>query len=115
MKIIYYNQRAKEAFCSEYRDKWKYPMAVKEKLMFIEGILNSFTCLMDVINYPSFRFHKLVGNKKGQWSIYVGHTGYRVSLIPCDENEQEILNGDILAFAKSIKIVEIVEVSNHYE
>lgn len=115
MKIIYSNQRAKEAFCSDYREKWRYPAEVKKKLMFIEGILNSFVCLMDVINFPSFRFHKLVGDRKGQWSIYVGHTGYRVTLIPCDENEQEILNGDVLSLAKSIKIVEIVEVSNHYE
>lgn len=83
--------------------------------MFIEGMLNHFTCLMDLINYPSFRFHKLVGDRKGQWSIYVGRTGYRVALIPCDENEQEILSGDVLASAKLIKIVEIVEVSNHYE
>ena len=115
MKILYKSQRAKEAFCSEYKNIWHYPERVKVKLMFIESMITNFTCLMDLINYPSFRFHKLIGDRKGQWSIYVGSTGYRVSLIPCDENEQEILSGDVLALAKVIKIVEIVEVTNHYE
>ena len=115
MQILYKNKRVKEAFCSEYINKWHYPEAVKEKLMFVESMLQSFTCLLDLANFPSFRFHRLLGNRKGQWSIYVGHTGYRVSLIPCNEKGQEILTGDVLSQAKAIKIVEIIEVSNHYE
>lgn len=45
----------------------------------------------------------------------MGNTGYRVTLIPCDEHNREILNGDIVARCKSIKIVVVTEVSNHYE
>ena len=36
-------------------------------------------------------------------------------MIPCDEYEQEILDGDILFQCKMIKIVKVTEVSNHYE
>ena len=36
-------------------------------------------------------------------------------MIPCDDDEKEILEGDILAQCKMIKIVKVTEVSNHYE
>ena len=55
------------------------------------------------------------GKRKHEWSIYVGNTGYRVTLIPCDDEENEIISGDILAQCKMIKIVKVTEVSNHYE
>lgn len=49
--------------------------------------------------------------------IYVrlGNTGYRVTMIPCDNDGNEIVEGDILAQCKMIKIVKVTEVSNHYE
>lgn len=49
--------------------------------------------------------------------IYVrlGNTGYRVIMIPCDNDGNEIVEGDILAQCKMIKIVKVTEVSNHYE
>ena len=36
-------------------------------------------------------------------------------MIPCDNSENVIVEGDILAQCKIIKIVKITEVSNHYE
>jgi plasmid maintenance system killer protein len=71
--------------------------------------------LMDVANYLPFHFERLRGDRKDEWSIRLGNTGYRVTMIPCDENENEILEGDILANCKMIKIVKVTEVSNHYE
>ncbi len=49
--------------------------------------------------------------------IYVrlGNTGDRVTMIPCDNDGNEIVEGDILAQCKMIKIVKVTEVSNHYE
>lgn len=49
--------------------------------------------------------------------IYVrlGNTGYRVTMIPCDNDGNEIVEWDILAQCKMIKIVKVTEVSNHYE
>lgn len=66
-------------------------------------------------NKTAFHFHGLHGNRKGEWSIYLGNTGYRVTMIPCDNNGVEILDGDIMAKCKIIKIICITEVSNHYE
>ena len=71
--------------------------------------------LIDVANYLPFHFERLRGDRKDEWSIRLGNTGYRVTMIPCDENENEILEGDILANCKMIKIVKVTEVSNHYE
>lgn len=36
-------------------------------------------------------------------------------MIPCDADENEITDGDIMAQCKYIKIVKVTEVSNHYE
>ena len=36
-------------------------------------------------------------------------------MILCDDFENEIIEGDIMAQCKMIKIVRVTEVSNHYE
>ena len=85
MQILYKNKTAEKQFSSKYKKNWKYPEQVKRKL------------------------------RKGEWSIYLGNTGYRVTMIPCDDNGNEIIDGDIMAKCRMIKIVCITEVSNHYE
>lgn len=115
MKIIYNNKNTEKAFSSSYRKKWKYPAMVEKKLMQAENFIKNAGTLQDIVKYTPLRFHKLVGKRKGEWSIYLGNTGYRVTMIPCDENEKEILEGDIISQCKYIKVVEITEVSNHYE
>ena len=47
-------------------------------------------------------------------SIRLGNTGYRVTLIPCDEKGILLIDGDILARCKTINII-MITVSNHYE
>ena len=115
MNILYKNKFAEKQFCSRYKKKWKYPEQVKKKLEAAENYMRNADSLMDITNYPSFHFERLRGNRKDEWSIRLGNTGYRVTMIPCDENENEILEGDILANCKMIKIVKVTEVSNHYE
>lgn len=115
MVIIYKNKTAEQQFSSEYQKKWKYPDAVSEKLQAAENYIRNASSLLDIVNYPPFRFHRLKGDRKVEWSIYLGKTGYRITLIPCDENNHKIVSGDIIAQCKSIKIVMVTEVSNHYE
>ena len=115
MNILYKNKFAEKQFCSRYKKKWKYPEQVRKKLEAAENYMINADSLMDVANYPPFHFERLRGNRKDEWSIRLGNTGYRVTMIPCDENENEILEGDILANCKMIKIVKVTEVSNHYE
>ena len=83
--------------------------------MVIRDFITDAESFRDLAMNRPLRLEKLLGNLKDQWSIRVGNTAYRITLIPCDDNEVEITSGDILAMATTIKIVEIVEVSNHYE
>lgn len=115
MIIKYRNKTVEQQFCSKYQKKWRYPEQVKEKLKAAVNFIEQADSLLDIINYPPFHFHPLLGNRKGEWSIYLGRTGYRITLVPCDDKGQEIRGGDIVAQCKVIKIVVITEVSNHYE
>lgn len=115
MNILYKNKLAEKQFCARYKKKWKYPEQVRKKLEAAENYMINADSLIDVANYLPFHFERLRGDRKDEWSIRLGNTGYRVTMIPCDENENEILEGDILANCKMIKIVKVTEVSNHYE
>lgn len=115
MEIRYKNETAKKQFSSEYKKKWRYPEQVKKKLEAAENFILSAKFLLDIANYPPFRFERLKGPRKDEWSIRLGNTGYRVTMIPCDDTGKELTEGDILAKCKMIKIIKVTEVSNHYE
>ena len=115
MQIIFKNKTVEISFSSKYKKKWKYPKQVALKLEAAENYIEQAGNLLDIINYFPFRWHSLKGARKGEWSIYLGNTGYRVTMIPCDGNGEEIICGDIISRCKSIKIVMVTEVSNHYE
>ena len=115
MTILYKNETVKKQFCSEYKKQWRYPEQVKKKLEAAENFILSSSSLLDITNYTPFRFEHLKCNRKDEWSIRLGNTGYRVTMIPCDDNGNEIVDGDIMEQCKMIKIVKVTEVSNHYE
>lgn len=115
MQILYKSETAKKQFNSEYKKKWRYPEQVKKKLEAAENFILNADSLEDIANYIPFHFEHLKGDRKDEWSIRLGNTGYRVTMIPCDDNGDEIIEGDILAQCKMIKIVNVTEVSNHYE
>ena len=109
MTILYKNKTAKEQFCSAYKKKWRYPDQVKKKLEAAETFIINADSLLDVANYPPFHFERLKGNRKHEWSIRLGNTGYRVTMIPCDDNGNEIVDGDIMAQCKMVKIVKLID------
>ena len=115
MKILYKSKKAEQQFSSKYKKKWRYPPMVIEKLVSAENFILQADSLLDVANFTPYRFERLKGKRKNEWSIRLGNTGYRVILIPCDNEEAEIIDGDILAQCKTIKVVLVMEVSNHYE
>ena len=115
MQILYKNRTVEKQACSKYKKDWRYPKQVEKKLLATENLILNANSLMDIASYPPFHFERLKGTRKNEWSIRVGNTGYRLTMIPCDDNEEEITTGDILAQCKMIKIVKITEVSNHYE
>lgn len=115
MEIIYRNRTVEKHFNPKFEKSWRYPSKVREKLLAVNNFLEAAISLNDVCYFPPYRFHQLKGDRKGEWSIYLGNTGWRVTVIPCDENKNPILSGDILNRCKYIKIVMVTEVSNHYE
>lgn len=66
---------------------------------------------------PTFRFHKLRGNLKGYFAIDVKtiRDKWRIILQPLNENGKAFDPCNIDEIAGSVKIVEIREVSAHYE
>lgn len=115
MQILYKDDKAKKQFDSSNKKKWRYPEIVKKKLEATENFIKSADSFYDIACYIPFRLEHLQGDRKTEWSIRVGNTGYRVTLFPCDNLGQAIIEGDILSQSKTIKALKITEVSNHYE
>lgn len=115
MRIIYKDRNVERQFDPKHEGIWKYPKAVITKIKAMKNYIDNASSLSDIINYPPFHFHKLKGERKYEWGLYLGNTGYRVTLIPVDDQGKNIIDGDIIHICKFIKIVLITEVSNHYE
>ncbi|MCR4575428.1 MAG: type II toxin-antitoxin system RelE/ParE family toxin [Lentisphaeria bacterium] len=84
-------------------------------------MVESAQSLQDLRCYPPLHLEIIKGKLKnrkaptGEWSIRVIGTKYRVIFIPCDDDGNEKIGGDILAEAQVIKIIKITEVSKHYD
>ena len=115
MEIIYKNKRVEKQFDPAFKQTWTYPKQVQLKLEAAENFIRHAVSLADLAVYAPYHLEKLLGDRLGQWSIRVGHTGYRVLFYPCDADGEPLLSGDVLAACRSIHIVLITEVSNHYE
>lgn len=83
--------------------------------------LESAEHIKDIIVQPAFRFHNLT-NKKGKnlegfFAIDVKtiKEPWRIVLQPLDANKRPYVPCNIDEIADSVRIVEIMEVSNHYE
>ena len=83
--------------------------------------IESAETIKDIIVQPTFRFHKLEnkGHKKykGCFAIDVKtrREPWRIILQPLDDSESPFDGTDISLIAGSVRIVEIQEVSKHYE
>ncbi len=78
--------------------------------------------IKDIIVQKQMRFHKLINkgkgkNLKGFFAIDVKtiRDKWRIVLEPLDENEQVFAPCNIDEIAMNVRIVEIKEVSDHYE
>ena len=92
MEIRYKNKRIRDICENEKKAIKKYNKIIAEKLIFS-------------------RLHELKYERKGQFAIDLGKTtGYRLIIEPVTVNKEN----EIISY-ESINIVEIMEVSNHYE
>lgn len=75
------------------------------------------TVIKDIIMMPAFRFHKLKGNLKDYFAIDVKtiRDKWRIILQPLNDNEVIFDPCNIDEIAAVVKIVEVREVSAHYE
>ncbi len=73
--------------------------------------------IKDIIVMPTFHFHNLHGSKEGYFAIDVKtrRDKWRIILQPLDEDEQPFDPCHIDEIAAVVRIVEIREVSAHYE
>lgn len=83
--------------------------------------LKQAAVLKDIIVQPTFHFHKLKNksgrNLEGYFAVDVKsrREQWRIILQPLDENEKPYIPCNIDQIAGKVKIVEISEVSRHYE
>ena len=111
MEIRYKDKKIRDIFENEKKAIKRYNKIIAEKLIFSIEFLKNSNSLKDVADYRNFRFHELKYARKGQFAIDLGKTtGYRLIIEPITVNKEN----EIISY-ESINIIEIMEVSNHYE
>ena len=119
MKIKYANKQV-EKICKNIKEAHRIFGGNKKYVLGLFSRINAIEnaeCLKDIILIPSFRFHKLEGDRNGYFSIDVTNKRdkWRIICCPLDDNEKKIIPCDIDKSAGMVQIVEIEEVSPHYE
>ncbi len=107
---IYFKTKKLQKICS------KEKIAIKElgpkrakKLMQRMMELSAAESLSDISIYPPARCHELVGDRKGQLSVDLGHP-YRLLFIPADDPVPRKKEGGLdRATVSSIEIIEIAD------
>ena len=111
MEIRYKDKKIRDICENEKKAIKKYNRVIAEKLIFSIEFLKNSKSLKDVADYNNFRLHELKYKRKGQFAIDLGKTtGYRLIIEPITINKEK----GIISY-ESINVVEIMEVSNHYE
>lgn len=96
-------------------------MALTQSLLARINALESAETIKDIIAQPTFRFHGLKNKKgrnlEGYFAIDVKsiRDSWRIILQPLDENKEPYNPCRIDEISNVVKIVEIAEVSKHYE
>ena len=106
-----------ENLCHDFRKARKeYGEEVAKRLYMLINLLESVECLNSIYEMKNYHLHPLVGERKGQYALDLGRKiGYRLIIIPLDEEEKEWVIRDWNFICNATKIVLVWEVSNHYE
>ena len=89
---------------------------VAEKLHSLINVLESVDSLDDIQKMHIYNIHPLQGDREGQYALDLGRRlGFRLIIIPLNQDGGEWKEKDINAIYKATKIVLAWEVSNHYE
>lgn len=117
MQINYKKEKIRKQ-CEDFKQAKKdFPIDIAKGIhKAINFIINSKN-LDDIIHFVPFRFHDLKGDRKGEYAIDIKGKarGYRMVILPQDNSGEYITDNDIVfGDSKSITILEIKEVGNHY-
>lgn len=117
MKLIYKDEKTKQLCNDNKKALKKFGEVVSRKLFDLINILEKSKNLLDIMMLPFYRLHKLKGDRSEQYSLTIHKSSkYRLIILPfdenknmliCDENEKKLLVNAV--------IIEIIEVSEHYE
>lgn len=124
MKVIYKDNKTKE-ICEDLKKATKFFGGNKSLAISLLARINAINQaeeIKDIIAQRQMRFHKLINKGKGKdlsgyFAIDVKQITdqWRIILQPLDEKEKPFIPCNIDEVAKYIKIIEIKEVSKHYE
>ena len=119
MRIVYANTRTQKQ-CSSLKEAAKLFGGDKRLAAGLLARINAIEqadVLKDIIVMPTFRFHNLKGKLNGYFAIDVKtiRDKWRIILQPLDDKEKAFDPCDIDKIAAVVRIVEIREVSAHYE
>lgn len=118
--IIRYASKKVERQCTDPKEATKLFGGDKNLTRSLMARINAIEIaeiIKDIIVMPTFRFHQLSGTLKGMFAIDVkSHRDkWRIILQPLDDNEEPFEPCNIDEIAEIVRIVEIQEVSAHYE
>ena len=123
MELIYATDKV-ENLCESLKAAKKFfngNIVLANSLMARINALKQADTIKDIIVQPTFHFHKLLNKNgrdlEGYFAIDVKsrREQWRIILEPLDENKEPYIPCKIDQIAESVRIVEITEVSKHYE
>lgn len=123
MRLIYATDKV-ENQCTSVKEAKKLfdgNTMLANSLMARINALKQADTIKDIIVQPTFHFHKLVNkngrNLEGYFAIDVKsrREQWRIILEPLDENKEPYNPCNIDEISEDVRIVEITEVSKHYE
>ena len=123
MELDYSSEKVRKQ-CTMIKDAKKLfggEMILATSLLARINALQSADVINDIVVQPQFHFHKLKNKNGKDWSGYFAidvrtrRDPWRIILQPLDENKKPYNPCNIDEIAGIVRIVEIAEVSKHYE
>lgn len=123
MELVYADAKTEEQCTSLKAAKKLFGgnIALANSLLARINALKQADVIKDIIVQPIFHFHKLENksgrNLEGYFAIDVKsrRDQWRIILEPLDENKEPYVPCNINEISQNVRIVEIMEVSKHYE
>lgn len=116
MKIVYKNKKV-ERMCKDLsyakREINQYSIKLHSLINLIENAAN----LNDVARMGIYYLHPLEGKEKGKFALDIAgrKAGWRLIIIPLNENEDKWDTTDVNIIYRSTTAIIAWEVTNHYE